>query len=583
METIAQGTQHASSGGLVLDQVMIFLIAAVLAVITLHRLGWSPVVGYLVAGAIIGPFGLGLVKDDQTIRHLAEFGVIFLMFTIGLELSFERLRAMRHDVFGLGGGQVALTLVAITVVAYALGRDWAVGAVIGGALALSSTAVVLKLLIERDELASLVGRKAFAILLFQDLAVIPLLLMVSLLAGGAPSFGLAAALAVGEALVAIALVLFLGRLLLRPIFRAVAATRSSEIFTATSLLTLFGIAMMMEAVGLSMALGAFLAGLLLAETEYRQQIEMDIEPYKGLLLALFFITVGMGLNWHLVIDHMGAVLLILAFVVVLKFVVITILARLFSLNWGEGARLGLMLAQTGEFAFVILGLSVQQGIVANDLAQLFFIATGLSIALTPALIALGPPVERAICGRLIKAKATTLEAAAKGLEGHVIIAGFGRVGRAVCRLLRRHKVSFVALDLNPHAVEDAFSRGLPVFFGNASRMDILNTAGLDRAAAVVVTLDQAAAAGRAVSAIRTANPDIPIFVRARDKPHGKELERLGATGAVAEAIEGSLQLGGRVLEAVGMPADAVNQTLAEFRRDDYAALDARPGAVNEEA
>lgn len=576
MEAIAEGAQ--AHGGLVLDQVMIFLIAAVSAVIVLHRLGWSPVVGYLIAGAIIGPFGLGLVEDDVTIRHLGELGVIFLMFTIGLELSFERLKAMRRDVFGLGGAQVALTLVLITMTAYAVGGNWVIGAVVGGALALSSTAVVLQLLVERDELASKVGRKAFAILLFQDLAVVPLLLMVSLLAGDTLSFGLTAALAVGEALVAIALILVLGRVLLRPIFRAVAATRSSEVFTAASLLTLFGIALLMEAVGLSMALGAFLAGLLLAETEYRQQIEMDIEPYKGLLLALFFITVGMGLDWQFVIENLGSVALILISVVVLKSLLITVLGRLFSLNWGQSARLGLTLAQTGEFAFVILGLAVQLDLVTDGLAQLFFVATGISIAFTPAFMALGGPLERAICGRLIETKASTLEDTAKGLEGHVIIAGFGRVGQAVCRMLRRHKVPFVALDLDPHEVSRAFSRGLPVFFGNASRSEILKSAGLHKAAAVVITLDQPAAVGRAVQVIRRAEPDISIFVRSRDIAHGKELEQIGATSSVAEAIEGSLQLGGRVLEAIGTPSDVVNQTIAEFRADDYAALEAETGA-----
>ncbi|RMF12055.1 MAG: hypothetical protein D6763_01665 [Alphaproteobacteria bacterium] len=577
MEAIAEGG-HAA-GGLILDQVMIFLIAAVCAVIVLHRLGWSPVVGYLIAGAIIGPFGLELVEDDETIHHLGELGVIFLMFTIGLELSFERLKAMRRDVFGLGGAQVVLTLVAIAALTFVVVRDWVLGAVIGGALALSSTAVVLQLLVERDELASRIGRKAFAILLFQDLAVVPLLLMVSILAGDTPSFGLVAALTVAEALVAIALVLFLGRVLLRPIFRAVAATRSSEVFTAASLLTLFGIAMLMEAVGLSMALGAFLAGLLLAETEYRQQIEMDIQPYKGLLLALFFITVGMGLDWRFVLDNLVGVGLILVSVIVLKAVLIAVVSRAFLLNWGEGVRLGITLAQTGEFAFVILGLAVQLDLIHSDLAQLLFVATGVSIALTPAFMALGGPIERMICGRLIEAEATTLEETAEGLEGHVIVAGFGRVGRAVCRLLRRHKVPFVALDLDPHKVGEAFSRGLPVFFGNASRADILKSAGLDRATAVVVTLDQPAAVARAVEAIRQINSDVSVFVRARDVAHGKQLERLGATESVAEAIEGSLQLAGRVLEALGTPAEVVNQTIAEFRADDYAALESEPGAT----
>lgn len=570
---------HAVAGVMVLDDIMIFLVAAVAAVVTLHRLGWSPVVGYLIAGALIGPYGLGLVRDDKTIHHLAEFGVIFLMFTIGLELSFERLKAMRRDVFGLGGAQVIVTMLVIAGVVLVFSGNWILGVVIGGALALSSTAVVLQLLIERDELASKVGRKAFSILLFQDLAVVPLLLMVSLLAGDAPSIGLTAALAVGEALVAIALVLFLGRLLLRPLFRAVAATRSSELFTAASLLTLFGIALVMEAVGLSMALGAFLAGLLLAETEYRQQIEMDIEPYKGLLLALFFMTVGMGLDWRFVVDNVGSVLLFLGGILLLKAVLITGLGRVFGLNWGESARLGILLAQTGEFAFVILGLAVGYDLVEDGLVQLLFVATGFSIALTPAFMAVGHPLERAICGRLTQAKADTLEETARDLEGHVIIAGFGRVGRAVCRLLRRHKVSFVALDMDPHQVGEAFKRDLPVFFGNAARMDILKTARIDRALAVVVTLDQPAAAGRAVQAIRKLNPDVSIFVRARDTAHGKELEELGATGAVAEAIEGSLQLAGRVLESIGTPADVVNQTIAEFRRDDYALLEAEPAAA----
>ncbi len=558
--------------------ILILLVAAVTAVVVLSRVGGSPIVGFLVAGAAIGPLGFGVITDSDRIHTFANVGVIFLMFMIGLELSFERLRAMRVDVFGLGFLQMAVTMAVVTAIAVLFHRTVSHAVIIGGALALSSTAVVLQTLKDRGAMAGLIGRKAFAILLFQDLAVIPLLFLITILQEDTPSLGLAAVLSVGQALLAIAVVIVLGRLILRPLFRAVAATHSSEVFTAASLLTLFGIASAMEAVGLSMELGAFLAGLLIAETEYRQVIERDIEPYKGLMLALFFITVGMDLDARFVVHNLPWVFAVLLAIIAIKTAVVAVIAPLFRLSLGAAIRLGLTLAQIGEFAFVIFGLAAKS-FLSPDVAHVLFVAAGLSIALTPVLAMLGERIEKRLQKDHIVPPVEKLAAVSKRLEGHVILAGYGRVGWTVAQLLEQQKIPYVALDLNPTNVAAAFDRGLPVFYGDASRHDILETAGIDRAAIVVVTINQSSGAADTVAAVKHLAPNMVILARAHDLRHAQTLEKLGATKAVPEIMEGSLQLGGRVLEAVGVPEAAVNAVIAEMREDDYAAIAKRRDAV----
>ena len=558
--------------GDVILEVILFLLAAVLAALGVQRLKWSPVVGYLLAGAVLGPHGAGLVSESPALHMFAEFGIVFLMFTIGLELSFERLRAMRTLIFGLGALQVTIAATAGAVIGMGLGLDAPSAVIVGLALALSSTAVVMRLLIEEEALATRVGRRAFAILLFQDIAVAPILLLIGLLGERSSRVPLAALEALGAAILAIALVILVGRWLARPLFRAVAATRSPELFAATTLLVVLASAWAMHAAGLSMALGAFLAGLMLAETEFAPQVELDIEPYRGLLLGLFFMTVGMTVDVHLLAVDLATILLTLALLVLGKTLILVLVARVFDLGWGSALRLALLLAEGSEFAFVVFASARGFGLLSPDLAQTLIVAVGLSIALTPLLAGLGRQLER----RLERHALSAADLAEIGgtCEGHVVIAGFGRVGQTLARLLSGQRIGFVALDLDPHRIAEAVRAGLPVYYGNAASPEMLKKAGLAKAALLVVTLDSPVAANRTLTTARHLNPTIDIVARARDPAHARELERLGASAAVPETIEASLQLGGQVLRRLGIAHGAVDEIIERLRSDDYAALGA---------
>ena len=556
--------------GDVILEVILFLLAAILAAIGVQRLRWSPVVGYLLAGAVLGPHGAGLVSESPALHMFAEFGIVFLMFTIGLELSLERLKAMRALIFGLGALQVAIAAAAGTLIGMSLGLDGPSAVIVGLALALSSTAVVMRLLVDEEALATRVGRRAFAILLFQDIAVAPILLLVGLLGERTSRVPLAALEALGAAALAIALVILLGRWLARPLFRAVAAVRSAELFAATTLLIVLASAWAMHAAGLSMALGAFLAGLMLAETEFAPQVELDIEPYRGLLLGLFFMTVGMSIDVHLLAADFAAILVTLALLVFGKALILGLLARVFDLGWGSASRLGLLLAQGSEFAFVVFASARGFGLLSPQIAQTLIVAVGLSIALTPLLAELGRRLERHLEKHALSA--ADLAEIGRICEGHVVIAGFGRVGQTLARLLSEQRMSFVALDLDPHRIAEAVRAGLPVYYGNAASPAMLRKVGLAKAALLVVTLDNATAATRTVTAARHLNPTIDIVARARDPAHARELEKLGATTAVPETVEASLQLGGQVLRRIGIAHGAVDEIIERLRSDDYAAL-----------
>jgi len=554
--------------------VIMFLMAAILAALGVQRLKWSPVVGYLIAGAVIGPKGMGLVHDGAQIHELAEFGIVFLMFTIGLELSPARLKAMRGHVFGLGGLQVVLSAVAITTIAYALGFSREGSLVIGLALALSSTAVVMRLLMERDALARPVGQRAFGILLFQDMAVVPILLVIDNLVPTEP--GSAAAFdpwAMGIAVFAVLLIVLAGRYLARPLFRLVGAAKSPELFAATTLFVVLASAWLMEQAGLSLAMGGFLAGVLLAETEYKTQVELDIEPFRSLLLGLFFITVGMAIDPAVILSSLHWVGLAILAMIAVKASIIALLARVMGLAHPRPIRLGLLLGQAGEFGFVVLTAALGHGLIDSETVQILNVVIGLSIALTPALAALADRIETHVTGRDLTA-GDDLESTAQGLEGHVVIAGYGRVGRTVGRLLEETRIPFLALDLDPERVAQARSRNVPAFYGNSASAPVLRAAGLERAAMLVVTLDQPAAAIRAVNTALKVRSDLPIVARAHDRAHALELERLGASAAVPETLESSLQLGGQVLRSMGLSHGSCDDIIEHFRLRDYAALSA---------
>lgn len=559
-----------------LSDLLLLLLAPVIIVPLFQRLRTSPIVGYLVAGIVIGPDALGLIAETPTIDALAELGVAFLLFAIGLELSLQRLRLMRRLVFGLGGSQVLLTGAAIGLVAWLLGASGAAAIVIGGALALSSTAFVLQLLVERGEQVDRFGRTAFAILLFQDLAVVPLLVLVPLLGADPEQLLPAIGLAALKAGLVLGLVLVAGRLVLRPIFRVVAATRSAELFVSATLLVVLGLGWLMTQAGLSMPLGAFLAGLLLSETEYRHQVEADIRPFRGLLLGLFFITVGLGMDLGVVLARLPDVALVLLGLITGKALLITALCLAFRLPIGDALRVGLLLAEGGEFAFVLMEAAMREGVLPDPTAQVLMASVALSLIATPFLAELGSQLARRI-RRRAEGDLGTLRSEAEELSDHVIIAGFGRVGQTIAKLLAGAKVPYVGLDLDPIRVARCRDEGLPAFYADASRMEVLAAAGAGRARAAVITIDQPGAVDRAVAALHQHFPELRLFVRGRDLRHRRALEERGATAVVPEAVEASLQLGGVVLESVGASPESASEIIQQLRRNDYAGLEAITG------
>jgi len=554
-----------------LQDVLIILLAAVLVVPLFQRLKSSPVLGYLVAGVIIGPHALGIIGSPDDAATLAHFGVVFLLFAIGLELSIERLTVMRRLVFGLGTLQVTVTAAALWGGGLLLGLDSPAALVAAGGLALSSTAIVIQILLERNELTARHGRVTFAVLLMQDLAVVPLLTLVPLLGSYQTEVGAALGLAAVKAVAALLAIVVLGRLVLRPALRTVAAARSPELFTGVTLLIVLGVGWITEQAGLSMALGAFLAGLVIAETEYRHQVEADIEPFRGTLLALFFMTVGMTIDLSLVVRDWWLVLALLAALVAVKAAVLAVLCRLFGLAPSLSVQVGLTLSQGGEFAFVLFDLARGQGVLPADTAQLLLAVVALSMAATPFLMAGARRLGQALTVPPTESLQQMREETGD-LQGHVLIAGFGRVGQTLARLLEANGVAWVALDLEPKRVAEGRARELPVYYGDAARPDVLRAAGAARARAAVVTLDHPSAAERAVLALRRQRPDLTIVVRARDGSHSEKLEKAGATVVVPEVVEASLQLGGTVLRGIGKPSDEVTHLLDLFRHQAYARL-----------
>ena len=564
-----------------LTEAMVFLAAAVLVVPIFRYFKISAVLGYLFAGIVVGPYGAGLVQDIHAVQGFAELGVVFLLFTIGLELSYDRLVSLRRFVFGLGGAQVAVTMAVIGGIAYGFGEAPGNAIVIGASLALSSTAIVLQLLAERGEMATRHGRATFAVLLFQDLAVVPILILVAVLAPGqSQSFWVLVGETVLKAAVAFAFILFAGRFLIQPLFRMVAASRTSEIFVAMTLLAALATALITREAGLSAALGAFLAGTLLSGSEFRHQIVVDIEPFKGLLLGLFFMSVGMGLDIGLAAKAGWWIPAALFALIFLKGGVLVVLARLFGLPLAVAARIGLLLAQGGEFVFVVIGAAETAGVLRDGTGPFLFLITGLSMALTPLLVAASQKIAEALSA---KAQISGMDSdiATDELGGHVIICGYGRVGETVALLLRERHVPYVALDLDTTRVNRARKNGEPVLYGDAAREDVLARVGAARASAIVVALDSHRANVRAVRAIRERWPSVPVFARLREARFARDFIELGAAVIVPETLESSLQLAGQVLRELGDSPESVNALIDHIRAEHYARIadagDSKPG------
>lgn len=560
-----------------LELVLVLLGGAVAAVWATRLFGLPTLLGYMAVGVVMGPHALELVPATAETRHLAEFGVVFLMFSIGLEFSLAQLKAMQRLVFGLGAVQVAAVVGVAVVAALVSGLPWTTGVMLGGALAMSSTAIVSRLLVERRELATPHGQQAMGVLLFQDLAVVPLLILLPAFAEGGETWRDALLVALFKAAIALVLILYLGQRLMRPWFALVAARKTPELFMLNVLLVTLGLAWLTEAAALSLALGAFLAGVLISETEYRYQVEADIKPFRDVLMGLFFVTVGMQLDLGQVARAWPQVLVATFALIAGKGVLMWGLARLFGARPGEAVRSAAALAQAGEFGLVLLTLAKDQGLLGEALAQTWLAAMLLSMALAPFLI----QASDAFVGRLLggewEARAAQLhDIAVKtfATRGHAIVCGYGRSGQILARLLEEEGIPFIALDLDPARVKQAAAAGERVVYGDASRPEVLTAAGLARARAVIVTYADVPSAMKVVRVVREARPGLPVVVRTLDDAHMDELVAAGAQEVVPEVLEGSLMLAAHALMLLGVPISRVVRRVREVRERRYSLLKA---------
>ncbi|MEM6848068.1 MAG: cation:proton antiporter [Pseudomonadota bacterium] len=567
-----------------LKEALIFLVSAGVVVPILQRLGLNSILGYMVAGIAVGPFGLvslfdtlfGIhtqmvtIYDIEGVRRVAELGVVFLLFVIGLELSVSRLWALRRLVFGAGGAQVGVTSLVIAGCCLAFGLPTAAAVAIGVSLALSSTAIVVQMLIQRGRLASPSGQLMFAILLLQDLAVVPVLLIIKLLAPQEGSLLQSLVISVGFACVAIPAIMILGPKVLGPVMQFIGARRDRDMFTAAALLIILSLASLTAALGLSLALGAFLAGLVFSDTEFRHQLEAEIAPFKGLLLGLFFLGVGMGIDPRIVFNEALTIGAIVIGLMALKAVIIIVIALAFGQSRAIAVDAGLMLSQAGEFSLVGIALALTLGVVPGPIGGILVAAVSMSMALTTALAV---PIRRISSALEPKGHLTTQSLENSPAEGHVVIAGFGRVGASIGAMLDLQRIPYAALELDPLTVSNARAKGLPVHFGDARRADILAAAHASSAIAIVLTMDSAAANGAVLQAIRREGIMVPVVVRARDSGQAHALYAQGADSVVLEAFEASLQMGEETLVAAGLPREAAHDLVAERRAQNVASLD----------
>ena len=547
-----------------LTQAAVFLAAAAIAAPIAKKLNISSVLGYLAAGVLIGPYGLGFVYSVyqvESILHIAEYGVALLLFLIGLELKPRRLWTMRQSVFGMGAAQVVLTALCLTPVLAFVGIPWEKSAFVAVALSLSSTAFVLQVLEEKGELTTRHGRAAFSILLFQDLAAIPLIAVIPLLAHHKPMGSLSwSNLAFAAA--AIMVVIFVGRYVLSTLYRLVAMTGVREALTASALLTVVGVALVMEAAGLSAALGAFLAGALLADSPYRHQIEADIAPFEGLLLGMFFTAVGMSLNLVFLADKTAAVLVGVACLVTVKTAVAYAIGRWRSLDAPTARRLALAISQGGEFAFVLLATALGADVIDRQLSEYLTVVVTLSMLVTPVLLLADEFLTRR------RARADGPYDALPEEQGHVVIAGFGRVGQIVARVLSARGIPFTALDRSPEQIELVARFGSRAYYGDAGRLDILEAAQTRKARAFVLAIDDVEGSLRTAEVVRRHFPDVPIYARARNRRHVHQLMDLGVKVIRRETFLSSLDLTREVLAGLGVPQGEVARTIDEFQRFD---------------
>ena len=560
-----------------LNLAIILLGFAVITIGALRRVRMPPILAYLFTGMLVGPHGLGWITNPQETQVLAEYGVVFLLFTLGLEFSLPRLIAMRREVLWLGGAQVLVTALAAGALGYYFGVSPAGAVAVGGAVAMSSTAIVIKQLKEQSEVALGHGRRAVAVLLFQDLAVIPFLIVIPALAPGANgALGASLALALAKGLFALTIILAVGRWLLRPLFMEIAATRLAELFTLSVLFFTLAAAWLTEALGLSLALGAFLAGIMLGETEFRHQVELEIRPFRDVLLGLFFATIGMLVNVGVIVEHPLWVAAAVAALALFKVLSVALIARLSRTDKATALRTGLVLAQGGEFGFALLALALGQHILQPPAAQFLLAVILLSMIASPLVIQSNRRIAQWFFGG---AEASPLDELAHDVErhpyhgeDHVIIAGYGRVGQNVARMLEQENFEYVALDLDPVRVRAARAAGEPVFFGDASHPEILDAVGLEHARAVVISHHEMPDAAKTLQHVRSRRPQLPVIVRTRDDSNLNSLLQAGATEVIPEALEAALMVGAHVLMLLDVPILRIMDHVEEVRHTRYRLL-----------
>ncbi len=571
-----------------LSQVLLLLAGSVFVVSVARRLGLPTTMGYLVVGLALGPHALRIVSDSDTTRLLAELGVVFLLFTLGLEFSLPRMIAMRREVLGLGTAQVVVTTAVFAVIGKLTGLSWLTAIVIGGALSMSSTAIILQQLTENAELNRTHGRLAFSMLLFQDLAFVPFLALASALVSTGGHFQLRqAALAVVGGVLAIGVVLAAGRWLLRPLFHEIAHSRLRELFTLTVLLVVLASGWVSQFAGLSLALGAFLSGMMLAETEYRHQIEAVIRPFRDILLGIFFISVGMLLDVSTLFKGIGIVSAMLFGLILIKAVVATLVSRPFTSTRFKAVRTGVVVSIGGEFGVALTTILLPTGLLPEWIGEPLLVALVLSMVLSPAILNNNKRIARLLLGErgppgtaMEREEAATLDIAARD---HVILCGFGRVGQNVARVLESQGFEYVALDLDPARIRAARQGGDPVMYGDSADEEMLATAGLQNASAVIISFSDPATSVGILRSIRRVRPDVPVLVRTQDDAGIKELQEAGATDVVPETFEASLMLVSHVLMLLHVPVTKVVRTMGEIRSNRYSVLrnivrrgDARP-------
>ncbi|MDP1651754.1 MAG: cation:proton antiporter [Rhodocyclaceae bacterium] len=558
-----------------LHLILLLLATAVLAVVACRSLGLPPILGYLLVGALAGPHALGVLPDTASAHRLAEFGVVFLMFTIGLEFSLPRLFAMQRIVFGLGLAQVMATLLAVAVGALFWGVSWQVSVALGGALAMSSTAILSKLLADRRELDAAHGREVMGVLLFQDLAVVPLLVLIPALTQPVEVLAGALGWALVKAVVLLALVLFFGQRLMHAWFGLVARRKSSELFMLNVLLVTLGFATITELAGLSPALGAFVAGMLISETEYRYQVEEDIKPFRDVLLGLFFISTGMLLDPAAIWRDLAGVLALLVLLLVGKLVVVGVVSRAMGSSAGTALRSGLWLCAAGEFGLVLLVLATNNGLVDRALVQPLLAAMVLSMIIAPLIVHYSDRVVlRFVASEWLmrSMQLTQIAVCTVATEKHAILCGYGKTGQHLARFLETEKIGFMALDLDPERVREASAAGEPVAWGDCTRRENLLAAGIARASVLVVTFADIETTLRLVQRVRELRPDLPIVARSREEEDAEKLFEAGVAEVVPEALESSVMLATHALALVGVPMHRVIRRLRELREQHYALL-----------